>query len=140
MDNQFTITVTGPDDRVCQVLGDEIRAYFEALGMGEAVLHRDIPLEERLDVLASCRPRVVITTMDTNTEAKKRAALTTAVSRMASYKRQDLPERGAKLLDEIEGDRHPFLGSAAFLQSCRDRGLSAFVQECRRLNKRLEPA
>ncbi|MNU19497.1 hypothetical protein D3C71_77250 [compost metagenome] len=140
MDNNFTITVTGPDGKVCQVLSDEIRAYFEALGLEGAVLHRAVPLEERTRVLAARRPRVSVTTMDPQIEIRKRTVLTTAVAKMESYKRQDLPERGAKLLDLIEGDQYPHLSSVAFIAACRERGLGTFVQACRRRNKQPEHA
>lgn len=138
--NEFTITVTGPDGEVCQVLSDEIRAYCEALGIGGAVLHRNVPIEERTRILATRPPKVVVKTMTPNNEAKKRTALTTAVAKMESYKRMDMPERGAKLIEQIESDQYEFLRSSAFFASCRDRGMGDFVQECRRLNKRLEHA
>lgn len=135
MNHNFTITVTGPDDSVCQVLGDEIRAYFEALGVGGAVRHRDIPLDQRLRIIARSRPRVVVTTMDKNQETRKRTALNTAVARMASYKRQDMPEKGALLLQQIESDQYEHLSSRTFLAVCKARKLDAFLKECRHHHK-----
>jgi formylglycine-generating enzyme required for sulfatase activity len=135
MNHNFTITVTGPDDSVCQVLGDEIRAYCEALGIGGAVQHRDFPLEQRLRIIARSRPRVVVTTMDKNQETRKRTALNTAVAKMASYKRQDLPEKGARLLEQIESDQYEHLSSRTFLAVCKARKLSDFLKECRHHHK-----
>ena len=135
MNHNFTITVTGPDNSVCQVLGDEIRAYCEALGLGGAVMHRDLPLEERLRIIARSRPRVVVTTMDKNQETRKRTALNTALARMASYKRQDMPEKGAELLEQIVSDQYEHLSSKTFLAACKTRKLDGFVKECRQHHK-----
>jgi hypothetical protein len=140
MNHNFTITVTGPDDSVCQVLGDEIRAYCKALGIGGAVHHSNLPLEERLRIMAHHRPRVVVTTMDKNQETRKRTALNTAVAKMASYKRQDMPEKGAKLLEQIESDQYEHLSSNTFLAVCKARKLDGFLKECRRHHKHSEYA
>ncbi len=142
MHNQFTITVTGPDGTICQALGDDIRAYLASLDVQVESAVAQLADEQRERILQMSRPRVVITTMDKNLETKKRAALNAAVVRMERYNRQDLPEKGAELLDEIEGDRHPYVGKLAFVEACkaRGRGLQFFVQACRRLNNRMELA